>query len=243
MRNDGSYLGGPQDAATVSASEKIADYVCWRLHEGSLIPGQRLIQRDLAEEFGVSTTPVREAFHKLAAQGLVEIDQYRGATVASRSPEEIREIYEIRKSLEGLAAVKAMGKLGPQDYQALRRLDDRMRAAQDGALRAELNHDFHRQLYDAAQMPRLTEMVIQLRHTVTYYIDAAYRGPASTALALDDHEEILVACESGDPLAVRRAVEEHLEHTARAAIESAERLRWLAPVQLREQAGRRPPRH
>ena len=73
------------------------------IQSGEIAPGSRLRQNELAERFGVSTTPVREAFAELAREGIVRLDAHRGATVFRPSLDELIEIYEIRGALEPLA--------------------------------------------------------------------------------------------------------------------------------------------
>jgi DNA-binding GntR family transcriptional regulator len=208
-------------------TEQIVDRLKLQMDRGLMAPGQRLIQRDLADELGVSTTPVREALHQLSAQGLVEIDPNRGAAIPYRSAQEIREIYEIRKSLEVLAAVKATAKLKPADYQSLHGMQESIRNAPDSATRSQRNHEFHMALCGAADMPRLVELISQMRNTVACYVNAVYAEPLLSAHAIKDHEDILEACERADIPALTRAVEKHLDDTARIAIAAAERHLWI----------------
>ena len=84
--------------------DKLASTLQARVLSGELPSGTRLRQEALAEEFGVSRTPIREALRKLQASGLVELRHNRGAFVRGLSPREIRDAYEVRAELEGLAA-------------------------------------------------------------------------------------------------------------------------------------------
>lgn len=213
-------------------AEQIAELLRNRIEHGLMVPGQRISQRDVAELFSTSTTPVREAFQVLVAQGFVRIDPNRGAVVARPTPAQLREIYEIRKALEALAVREAIRNLREKDYAELRWLTAEMRDATDSAARVAHNRDFHARLYDAAAMPRLADLITQLRAAVSYYVERAYQSPAVTAQAAADHEAILTACRRHDPDGAAAALVEHLEVSAVAAVQFAERLEVIGAVAL-----------
>ena len=211
-------------------AEQIAGLVRTRIERGLMVPGQRISQREVAELFATSTTPVREAFQVLVAQGFVQIDPNRGAVVARPSPAEIREIYEMRKALEALAVAEAIANLDAPAYAELEALTRGMRTAVGSAERVELNRRFHAQLYQAAGMPRLAELIAQLRSAVSYYVERAYEAADVTDQAVADHEAILAACRRGDRTAAAAALVEHLERSAVAAVRSSERLAEIGSV-------------
>lgn len=213
-------------------AEQIAELLRGRIEHGLLIPGQRLSQRDVAELFATSTTPVREAFQILVAQGFLRIDHNRGAVVERPTPAEVREIYEIRKALEALAVRAALPNLRPADYQRLEGLTRQMRDDPDSAARVAHNREFHSLLYAAAGMPRLAELIAQLRSAVSYYVDRAYQASEVTAQAIAEHEAVLNACRRGDADAAAAAIASHLESSAVAAVDSAARLELLGAVGL-----------
>jgi DNA-binding GntR family transcriptional regulator len=213
-------------------AEQIAELVRTRIERGLMVPGQRISQREVAELCATSTTPVREAFQVLVAQGFVRIDPHRGAVVARPSPEQIREIYEIRKALESLAVTEAIAHLDAAAQAGLQRLTREMRAARSSAERVELNRQFHAELYEAARMPRLAELIAQLRSAVSYYVERAYQEADVTEQAAADHEAILAACRRGDREGAAAALVSHLEESAVAAVASAERLDELGSMAL-----------
>src|SRR5215204_6555908 len=96
------------------------------IQEGVLGPGTRLRQNEIAARFGVSTTPVREAFAQLQAEGLVRIDPHRGAVVFHPTADDLVEFYEIREVLESFAVVRALPGLRPDVVKDLEALIDRM---------------------------------------------------------------------------------------------------------------------
>ena len=185
---------------------------------GEIVPGQRLLQRDVAEQYGVSITPVREAFMQLAAQGFIAIDPNRGAVVVLRSPEEIRELYEIRKVLETLATVKAAKRMTTLDYEVLEQLCERLSGAAKYEERVEENAAFHNRIHAAAGMHYLVTLIDNLRELSSYYVNTLYRDLLGTQEAADAHRRILDACRVQDDDAIRAAVEAHLEGSAEIAI-------------------------
>jgi DNA-binding GntR family transcriptional regulator len=109
------------DGAAVSPLvDRLAGAIQTRVLSGDVPVGTRLRQEALAEEFGVSRTPVREALRKLQSTGLVELLPNRGAVVRGPSAREIREAYEVRAELEGLAAELAAGRISDADLLRLR---------------------------------------------------------------------------------------------------------------------------
>jgi DNA-binding GntR family transcriptional regulator len=133
--------------------------------DGGLLPGARLGEVELAEQFGVSRTPVREALRRLAAEGLVELLPNRGARVTQWTPQDLEEIYELRALLESHASRRAASRVTMNDVDALEGLCEEMDACavdgSDDALDrlAELNGAFHQRIVDAADSPRLTALL------------------------------------------------------------------------------------
>ena len=97
------------------------------IQSGEIAPGSRLRQNELAERFGVSTTPVREAFAELAREGIVRLDAHRGATVFQPSLDELIEIYEIRGALEPLATELAAARATDEELAELEAIHLKMR--------------------------------------------------------------------------------------------------------------------
>ena len=205
-------------------ADQIAELVRARIERGLLVPGQRVSQREVAELFSTSTTPVREAFQVLVTQGFMRIDRHRGAVVERPSPAQIREIYAIRKALEALAVKEAIGNLTSADYARLEELVEAMSAAAGSGERAALNREFHSELYGASGLSRLVGLISQLRAAVSYYIERTYQRQESAGEAVADHLAILAACRAGDRDAAARLLVQHLEKTEAAAVVSAEEL-------------------
>jgi DNA-binding GntR family transcriptional regulator len=169
----------------------------------------------VAERFGVSTTPVREAFAQLAAEGLVRIDPHRGAVVFRPTAEDLLQYYEIREVLETLAVSHAAGELTPQLAKELGDLIERMRRTKDPRRWLQMNDEFHLKLYETARRPHLSSLIANLRDASNPYIYMFVASAKPTDEANAEHQQILDACVRGDARAAQRAVRDHLRHTAR----------------------------
>src|SRR5262245_19072648 len=133
-----------------TTAKVVAERLREEIQHGTLAAGSRLRQNDVAQRFGVSTTPVREAFAQLQAEGLVRIDPHRGAVVFHPSVDDVLEFYEIREALESLAVTHAIPSLQPDVASDLEGLIERMRKTEDARKWLKLNDEFHLKLYEAA---------------------------------------------------------------------------------------------
>jgi DNA-binding GntR family transcriptional regulator len=176
---------------------------------GELPAGTPLRQRDLAEEFGVSPTPVREALRRLEAEGLVESDLHRGATVIRASMGPSEENYEIRAVLESLAAKLAAGRIAAAGLARLEQLHGEMLACPGGdpAL-AGLNRRFHFEIYEAANSPILLALLRLLWSSFPLSSGPQMARPLAESVA--EHGQILDALSRGDAVACERLVREHI---------------------------------
>lgn len=187
-----------------------------RIQNGEIAPGSRLRQAEIAERYGVSTTPVREAFVMLAREGLVRQDAHRGVISFAPSFAELSEIYEIRSSLEPLATRIAATQITPEALDDLDRIVARMRSAK-GRDYAALNNELHTKIYTAADRPRLLDIIENLRRASSGYLmvaikkyDQPYVGEVQA-----EHEEIVDTLRNGTPAQAARLMRQHLENSAR----------------------------
>jgi DNA-binding GntR family transcriptional regulator len=181
------------------------------IQDGGLAPGTRLRQNEVAGRFGVSTTPVREAFAQLQAEGLVRIDPHRGAVVFHPTAEDLLEYYEIREVLESLAVRHAIERLTPA---IAKKLIDRMRRTTDARRWLRLNDEFHLKLYECARRPHLSSLIDNLRDASTPYIYMFVANRKPSDQANGEHQEILDACIRGDAKSAQRAIRDHLRHAS-----------------------------
>lgn len=210
---------GKDKQATILTKMTIAEQLAAALrHEivtGQLPAGARLRQVEIAQRFGVSTTPVREAFGLLQSDGLVQIDTHRGVTVFLPTIQDLIEHYEIRMALEMLAAEKAATHFQAHDAPPLVAILDEMHTTSDAARYVELNHQFHLSLYRLPGSTRLLTMIEELRNASLAYnhLYAAADVPKDAERLDREHREILDACQANDPVRAARAVRHHIQQT------------------------------
>ena len=199
----------------VTIPEQIAAALRHDIVTGHLAAGTRLRQLEIAQRFGVSTTPVREAFGLLQSDGLVRMDTHRGVTVFLPTIEDLIEHYEIRRALEMLAVEKAAERFQSQDAPPLIAILDEMRDTSDPVRYVERNQAFHVRLYRLSGRARLVAMIEDLRNASLAYnhLYAAADVPHDAQRLDREHREILAACQAGDSARAATAVRDHISQT------------------------------
>lgn len=194
-----------------------------RLHQaiqaGTLKPGARLREVELAEWLGASRTPVREALGRLASEGLASRDAHGGMIVAQLDASMVAELYVMREVLEGTAAALAVRHASDAEISALRSLADRDRGARgDPAVLAQNNRMFHEALYRAAHNRYLLRTLSSLREAMALLgqTTLAISGRSRTARA--EHEELIDALERRDAAAAEQAARAHIRAAYRARL-------------------------
>jgi DNA-binding GntR family transcriptional regulator len=191
------------------------------IYDGTLAPGTRLRQANVAARFGVSTTPIREAFAALEREGLLQNSAHRGVVVFRPTAKDMREIYEVRIPLEVRAAELAVPNLDRKALDKLSKLVDKMSghtAEGDSNRTGKFNDEFHESIYEAANRPRLAELIAELRASSRAYIQLFGRHTQRIEETQKEHRAIVVACESGAPKKAGKAVEKHLLHTVKVVL-------------------------
>jgi len=149
--------------------ELVASVLREAITSGQLRANEPLPQDEIAAQLSVSHIPVREALRQLESEGLVTYQPNRGATVSSLTPEEIREIYDIRRILETDAVRQAATRLSPTQLAHAAELLERAEASADGAEWGALDVEFHRTVYNLGDRPRLEELITGLLRRVDRY--------------------------------------------------------------------------
>lgn len=188
---------------------------------GRYVPGQRLIEADLTRELGVSRGPLREAFRKLTAEGLVESVPNRGAIVRRLSHRETQELFQIRAALESLAAKLAAENIGcPGVRERFERAiapiwDDQPRHAAFNYL--EENRIFHQAVADASGSERLASLCRQMQLPLIMFQLSGALTPETLTRSNAEHRLIAIAIRSGDGRRAAEAMEAHLDRARRFA--------------------------
>lgn len=177
---------------------------------GDYRPGDRLVESDLAERFGVSRTPVREALQRLETQSLLTRDG-RSLIVSSLDHNEMSELYAVRTELEGLAAKLAAQHATKEEIRVLQdRIEmDRERVDDPTAL-SRSNRKFHKQLHLASHNRFLVQQLDLVYRSMALLATTSLAVEGRSAVALDEHQAIVTAISEGDQAAAYEAVRVHL---------------------------------
>jgi DNA-binding GntR family transcriptional regulator len=179
--------------------------------DGSLPTGTAVRQQELATLFGVSRMPVREALRQLEAQGLLAVEQHKGAVVAPLITWDATETYELRILLESEALRQSVPQLTEADFGEAERLIERMEVETDYSIMGQLNKDFHLALYAKARNRRLMTLVSTGLDEEERFLRFNLKAMGLGKVSQDDHRGMLAAARSGDVnLAIQRLTQ-HLE--------------------------------
>ncbi|MFD5820146.1 GntR family transcriptional regulator [Streptomyces sp. NPDC127038] len=198
-----------------SRTEVVLEGIRHRILTGLLIPGQALVETDLAAQFGVSKTPVREALKTLAGTGLVVMNQYKGVTVRMVDADMAREVYDVRLLLEPEALRRVVRRGTPLD--AARDALTRAGAAADAAERSLANREFHRALYAPCGNPLLVRMLDEVRDQAALVSAVAWAADPSWEREAAEHAEILRLALEGDADGSAAALHAHIASFVRRA--------------------------
>jgi DNA-binding GntR family transcriptional regulator len=193
------------------------------LRLGRYKPGDRLIPEDIAAEIGMSRMPVREAFRRLAADGLVTLRPNRGCVVAGLTLDEIYETFEIRSVLEGLAVRLATPLMQSETFEELDRLLDRMeRAGKSGSSDWVARHqEFHAVIYNLSARPKLIRQITALHMAIEPYMRIWFDFVNKPLSAREEHQTLIDALRSGDPSHAEAVMREHIIATPNLLTEYA----------------------
>lgn len=196
------------DTVAVRISKALAD----RIIAGALEPGSRLGQDHIAEEFGASHVPVREAFRRLEAQGLVVSEPRRGVRVAGFSLEEVREVAEMRAALESLALRNAIPHLTQAILEQAENANRAADQAKDVQTWEDANRTFHRIILTPCAMPRLLKAIDDLHTASARFLFSGWRAEwdAPTDRA---HRAILDALRAGQAEMAVSVLARHVQMT------------------------------
>lgn len=194
------------------AVDRVYGHIRDAIVDGTYAPGSRLGEVEIAELTSTSRTPVREALRQLEMEGLVEVLPHRGARVCTWTAADLEEIYELRMSLEALAAARAARRIGPDELDRLDALCSRMEAATlpeaDLDLLAQLNDEFHAVVQSAAASPRLVSMLASVISLPLVMRTFHRYAPADLTRSHAHHRDLVAALRARDDVwadAVMRA--------------------------------------
>lgn len=200
--------------------EIIYDHLKQSILDGVIKPGDRMVERDIAEKYSVSRTPVREALRKLESEGFLEYIPRKGEVVRGFNVDEIKEIYDVRKALECLAVRSAIQNITAEELEALKTIVDQLEKEENGhqsqATFARL-HDFDELILKTAKMPIVANFLNTLQESLTRYRKINLSQAPRRKKAIGEHRQILQAIVDKDVERAEKAVCDHIEHS-RAAL-------------------------
>ena len=189
--------------------------------KGELQPGDRLMEMQLAEKMGVSRTPIREAIHKLAKEGLVQLIPRRGAEVAGMSGKTLNDVLEVRKNLEVLAFRLAFDNITAEQLKELKeRAAVFERSVDEGDILKMVNADeqFHFVIYDAASNNKLRDILNNLKESMFRYRLEYLRDPLYRSRLEKEHRKMVESLSDRDLKKGLGVVDSHIENQKTAVL-------------------------
>ena len=212
MTNEGSLRLDAASSARLTAVELVRNTLRSAILRGDLPGGTHLIQTEIANQLGVSTTPVREAMRDLAAEGLITLDSHRVGTVHTHERDEMVEIVEIRRSLQQMAIHRAVANITEPELAQARDLARELTEEDDLGTWVQKNIDFHSIFHIATGTTRLKGVLLSLEEAAGIFVAQAQRlHPEIRRRAVEDHFALLDAYENRD---AARALEIEHDHVS-----------------------------
>jgi len=217
-------LAGRTGKNGVSVREKTYEHLKSDILSGRFLPGERLAEEHLAEELGVSRTPVREALHKLEQDGLIEPLESRGFCIPRDSEEEIEDLFEIRTVLEGYTLKLICERITDEQIALLEGIVEKA----DAALRRkridevfQYNTQFHDTLHGlVADKRRFHSLIVNMRKYVLRYRKDTLQYLGAGKRASDGHRQILLALKLKDPELCERVMRGHIRQSKEDALQT-----------------------
>ena len=181
--------------------EKILETIRDAILKGSLKPGERVSEPELAERFGISRTPIREAFRQLESEGYLEVIPRKGAVVASLSERDVEEFYAIKIILEGFAARMAAENLSDKDIDRLEAINTKLqKLADEGDVKNffKVHDEFHEVFIKAAGNDKLLELINQLVMKFKRLRLASLSRPGRMEVSVKEHQQLIDAFKRHD---------------------------------------------
>ncbi|MCI8417143.1 MAG: GntR family transcriptional regulator [Lachnospiraceae bacterium] len=189
--------------------------------KGELEPGERLMEMHLAKRLGVSRTPIREAIRKLELEGLVVMIPRRGAVVASITEKDLRDVLEVRRTLESLAVEVACERISAEDLERLKEAGTQFQKSRDGGDLVELaqaDMAFHEVIYEATGNLRLMSILNNLREQMYRYRMEYLKDTSGHERLNQEHARIYQGIYQRDKEMACQAIREHIDNQEAAII-------------------------
>lgn len=211
-----SALGKPKTRSRTSKAaggSDVAEWIRERIRRGRFVPGQRLVEADIVDQAGASRSKIREALKRLEAEGLVTIEEFRGASVKRIGHDELRAIYRTRMVLEGLAAAEFAAADAPKLKQRLRELQRKMdRWKREGGHErfAALNLEWHELIIQGSGNPYIVQFLPRLTVPIYRLLFSSFYSDQRIDEANADHKRITSAIVAGQADEAESAMRRHI---------------------------------
>lgn len=212
-----------QAAIKKPAPDVVRDGLRASILSGKLEPGRQLRQDEVAEQFGTSRIPVREALRQLESEGLVIFNPNKGVTVRGLSLEDVLEMLDIRVALETRALKLAVPNMAAEDLEAGQEILDRYEKASDPKAWGEMNWRFHWTLYAPCNRPKLLAMIEANYGHVSRFTRTQVSRAAGKTRPQKEHYELLKLCRQGRAKEAVDLLERHIEETQKSMRAAARR--------------------
>ena len=199
--------------APTALYQEVAERLRQRIFAHELTPGTWIDEQKLAEQYGISRTPLREALKVLASEGLVELKPRRGCYVTEISRQDLDDICPLMALLEGRCAVDAVKRAKPADIKGLQEIHERLEAAaREGRIDAffESNQEFHRRIQELADNRWLLSVIQDLRKVLKLSRLHSLSLEGRLQQSLDEHRGIMAAFVAGDGTKAEKLMHDHL---------------------------------
>lgn len=204
--------------------EKILENVRDAIVSGSLKAGSRVSEPELAERYGISRTPIREAFRQLESEGYLTVIPRRGAVVSEFSPKDIDEFYAIKSIMEGYAARRACENLTAKDLERLQSINNKLaELARTGDIKHffKIHSDFHELFIKAADNEKLHDLIAGLVTKFQRLRFTSLSLPGRMAVSVQEHEKIIEAFRKKDADLAETLVRQNAEYGGRVLMNSS----------------------
>jgi len=218
--------------------EKILETIRDAISSGALKPGEKVAEPELAERFGISRTPIREAFRQLESEGYLTVIPRKGAVVVSFSNKEVEEFYAIKSILEGYAANLACRNLTEKEIDKLASINEKLRQlAEEDDIRHffKIHNDFHELFRKAADNTKLDELISSLVGKFQRLRYASLSKPGRMKISVQEHNKIIEAFRARNPDLAEQLVRKNAEYGGRVLMESGD---ISLPMSMAEQTAR-----
>ncbi|HEX9778074.1 MAG TPA: GntR family transcriptional regulator [Geopsychrobacteraceae bacterium] len=189
--------------------EKILETIREAILKGTLKPGEKVAEPDLAERFGISRTPIREAFRQLESEGYLTVIPRKGAVVTALSEQDVQEFYAIKSILEGYAAELAANRLEGKDIDKLVQINERLKLLErEGDVKTffRVHNEFHELFLKASGNKKLYDLVQQLGLKFNRLRMASLSVAGRMAISVAEHERLIEAFRRHDGVEAERLV-------------------------------------